>query len=225
MENVNLDTANQYTLHTLNGCQHPPAGSSPAVDTGKLVFQDCFNVTNGNSGCVVRDSRPSSYGAGFASAGGGVFAMEWNADGIKIWFFPRNEIPSDASGTSPNPSGWGTPVAAWPASTCDPKKFFGPQQIIFDITLCGNFAGLDDVFHATCPGTTHCTDLIKDPANYNNAYFEISYLRTFTDTSKSSSPSSASPSTGWSMGLVSTTSVLAAGMMIVLGFTATSIVA
>ncbi|EUC58241.1 glycosidase, putative, partial [Rhizoctonia solani AG-3 Rhs1AP] len=104
---------------------------------------------------------------------------------------------------SPNPSNWGTPTAAWPESSCNSSQFFGPQTIILDITLCGNFAGAAATFQATCSGV--CTDLIKTPSNYNNAYFDINYLRVFSDgTSGSNSGPTLTGSTATST-LVSST--------------------
>lgn len=85
MENVNQMTFNQYTLHTLDGCAHP---ASATGQTGSVLSTDCFNATNGNSGCAVKESQDNSYGAGFASVGGGAFAALWNSDGISTWFFP-----------------------------------------------------------------------------------------------------------------------------------------
>jgi len=116
--------------------------------------------------------------------------MRWDSvNGIQIWFFPRGTIPADLSTNSPNPDGWGAPSADYPQSSCDTSKFFSPQHLILDITLCGNFAGAADVFQQTCSGV--CTDLIKTPTNYNTAYFEIAYIRHFTDgTGSSNAPSS-----------------------------------
>lgn len=47
-----------------------------------------------------------------------------------------------------------------------------------DTTICGNFAGAADIFNPSCTGT--CTDLVANPANYNDAYFEVAYVRVFT---------------------------------------------
>ena len=47
-----------------------------------------------------------------------------------------------------------------------------------DTTICGNFAGAADIFNPSCSGL--CTDLVQNPANYNDAYFEVSYVRVFT---------------------------------------------
>jgi len=177
IENVNLATAAQYSLHTLNGCKHP---TDTAGETGTIVSTDCFNATNGNQGCIVKESQQNSFGAGFNGNGGGAFATLFDSTAIKVWFFPRASIPSDFSGNSPNPDNWGTPSAYWPASACDVSKFIGAQHIIIDIDICGAFAGAPTVFQATC-GTGQCVDLLKDPANYNDAYFEIKSLRVFTE--------------------------------------------
>jgi len=177
VENVNQATVNQMALHTTQGCTL----ATDTQVTGKIVSNDCFNGTNGNQGCIVQGASAATYGAGFAAAGGGVYALEWSSEGngIRIWFFQRGSIPADVSGSSPNPSGWGTPTASWPESGCSSSQFFGPQTLILDITLCGNFAGAASTFQATCSGV--CTDLIKTPTNYNDAYFEISYIRVFSD--------------------------------------------
>jgi len=200
VENVNLAKSNRYALHTLQGCMHPPGNQ--ANETGTLIAPDCFNQTNGNEGCLVNDNNPQSYGASFASAGGGVFATLWNDDGIKIWFFSRSQIPSDVTSGNPNPSSWPVPTAFYPQSSCDTSKFFGPQTIIFDITLCGNFAGIPAVFQQTCQG--NCLDLVQTPSNYDDAFFEIKYLAVFSNStsgSASSSSSGSSPSqTGSSSG-------------------------
>jgi hypothetical protein len=132
VENVNLATANRYALHTLNGCRHQdPSPNFP--ESGRLSNPDCFNQTNGNEGCLVQETQDNSFGAGFRQAGGGVYALLWDNDGMKIWFFTRSRVPSDLSsgGSNPNPSSWGTPSAFYSSTACDFNKFFGPQTIIF----------------------------------------------------------------------------------------------
>jgi len=173
-ENVNQATANQYSLHTFPaGCTHP----ANATETGTISSNDCFNATDGNAGCVIKESKPDSFGSGFNQNGGGGFATLFDSNGIKMWFFPRSSIPSDWTSSSPNPSNWGEPSAYYPASSCDPRKYFGPQTMILDIDICGAFAG--GVFSETCSGS--CVDLLKTPTNYNDAYFEISFIKVFTE--------------------------------------------
>ncbi|KLO18260.1 hypothetical protein SCHPADRAFT_936333 [Schizopora paradoxa] len=180
IEGVNMATNNNFSLHTLDGCTHPAAGSS--IETGNLLSTDCFNQTAHNMGCVVEAPTPASYGAGFAAGGGGVFAVLWNDTGISMWFFDRSSIPQDLPTDSPDPAGWPNPTAFFPSSSCNLEQFFKPQTLVLDITICGNF-GLA-VFSQTCPG--NCTDLVQTPSNYDNAFFEISYIKVFEETNGSS---------------------------------------
>ncbi|KAI5115817.1 hypothetical protein M0805_005589 [Coniferiporia weirii] len=197
IEGVNLQTQDEISLHTLDGCTHPDNASSTGLETGSLVSTDCFNQTNGNQGCIV-EVPGNSYGQNFASSGGGVYALNWNTTGIYSWFFPRSSVPSDLPTDSPDPDGWGLPTAFYPTSSCDTSTFIKPQTLILDITICGNFAGLSQVFSQTCSGT--CTDLVPIPSNYDNAYFEISYIRVFaqsgTAAGSSASSIAAASSTG-----------------------------
>jgi len=182
IENVNLATSAQYSLHTLNGCKHP--GNADG-QTGNVVSTDCWNVTNGNQGCIVRESQQNSFGQGFASIGGGGFATLFDKNGVKVWFFPRSSLPGDWNSSSPNPDNWTTPSAYYPNSACNISQFIGPQSIVIDIDICGAFAGLSSVYNLNCTGK--CVDVIKDPNTYNGAYFEIQFLKVFTQGSVTSS--------------------------------------
>lgn len=48
-----MQKTNRISLHTLDGCDHPPANTSPSIETGNLISTDCFNQTNFNQGCIV----------------------------------------------------------------------------------------------------------------------------------------------------------------------------
>ena len=92
-------------------------------------------------------------------------------------------MPADFSSSSPNPANWSLPSALYPQSTCNTTTYFGPQSIQIEIDLCGLYAGVLGVFNrdGLCQGL--CTDLIHNPRNYDTAYFEIEYLRVFTQLS------------------------------------------
>jgi len=211
-ENVNVATANQYSLHTLNGCQHPATASG---ESGTIVSTDCFNATNGNQGCIVKESQENSFGAGFASIGGGGFATLFDSAGISTWFFPRASMPADFNATSPDPSKWGNPSAYFPASSCNITQYFGPQTIILDIDICGAFAGAPTVFSQGCTG--QCVDLVRTPTNYDTAYFEIKSLKVFTEGGSTSGTATApipnKTSTGGSPSGTSSTTPNAANRM------------
>ncbi|KAH9950667.1 concanavalin A-like lectin/glucanase domain-containing protein [Amylocystis lapponica] len=177
-EGVNQVTMNQMTLHTSAGCTH----SSSAVQSSTLVNStDCNTALNGNQGCAITDPSTSSYGAAFANDGGGVFVTEFASSGISIWFFNRSSIPDSLQGnaTTVNTTAIGTPVANWPASSCTISQFFNPQRLIFDITLCGTYAGNTAVFSETCSGVCYDDYVTGPPSNYDNAYFEVQYVRVY----------------------------------------------
>lgn len=84
-EGVNMQATNQVAMHTVTGCYASPGTVS---QVGRLTSDNCDYRVNGNQGCTVLDGRNQSYGAGFASAGGGVWAMELASTGVSVWFFP-----------------------------------------------------------------------------------------------------------------------------------------
>lgn len=61
-------------LHTMPGCENSP----PPDETGVTDELDCSSST----GCVVHESAANSAGPGFNSAGGGVWAAQFDVTGI-----------------------------------------------------------------------------------------------------------------------------------------------
>ncbi|KDN47787.1 hypothetical protein RSAG8_03207, partial [Rhizoctonia solani AG-8 WAC10335] len=180
LEGVHDQESNQMTLHTSSGC---------TLDTGLLklksstiLSKNCDAAANSNTGCAFLDSDKSSYGAGLNAAGGGAYAMLWDDNGISIWFFPRSKIPSDIqnlkskANATADPSAWGTPKAHWASSSCSTGEFFNSHAIVFDTTLCGDWAGAT-YSSAGCPGT--CADRLKDPANFKDAVWKINSVTVF----------------------------------------------
>jgi len=189
VENVNLANVNRYALHTYAGCELSSSESS-SLQTGSIVSTACNDTIN-NEGCVISDPSQNSFGPNFAKNGGGVYATLFDTDGIKLWFFERNQVPSDVKNGTPTPGSWSAPSANYLASSCDPTKFFGPQSLTLYINICGKFAGNPDVFGSTCPGKGLCSDLVQVPNNYNDAYFAINYIRVFKESSATNSSSSS----------------------------------
>lgn len=130
VEAVNQATSgNQMTLHTSSGCTM----KSKREMTGTSLTTNCYNGTDGNAGCGVK-GPDASYGEEFNANGGGVYAMELRSEGIRVWFFARNSIPSDiTNGTSPNPSTWPEALADFPSTHCDIGSHFKNQSIITNI--------------------------------------------------------------------------------------------
>jgi len=221
IENVNLATANRYSLHVGDdSCSQPlsvQSNQTGTINTDSLTASGSLSnctvtpSTGQNTvGCVTTETKSNSFGSGFASQGGGVYAMLWDDNGIAFWYFARANVPSNIGSNSsqPDPTTWGMASAWYPASACDPKTAFGPQIITLYIDICGAFAGTDSVFQQTCASVApNCSSMVPVPTNYDNAYWEINYLRVYTNGNSSSnstgsatSPSAGASSTGTSNG-------------------------
>ncbi|KDQ60269.1 glycoside hydrolase family 16 protein [Jaapia argillacea MUCL 33604] len=214
MEAINLMTANEGALHTLEGCTISPAVNS-TLELGNIGSTDCST----GSGCVIGESKANSYGTTFNTAGGGVWATSFDLTGIYMWFWSRADIPASITSlTSTSPLGsiadWGTPSMVWPSSSCNMPTFFGEQQIILDITLCGVWAGVPGIYQSTCAGvgtTGICyNDSVIGPGSprFDEAYFEINYLRTYTNNVTTQASISASPTAASANGPIATTLTL-----------------
>lgn len=122
---------------------------------------NCDGSQNGNTGCSIDSTNTASYGTGFNNNGGGVYATEWTSSYIRHWFFPRNAIPSDITSGTPNPSGWGTPQSSFQGgSGCNIDTHFMNQNLVFDTTFCGDWAG------NVWGGDSVCAGLASSCVNY-----------------------------------------------------------
>ena len=101
IEGVNQDLTNHVALHTSAGCT-----VSGGAQTGNFDTTDCDANVDGNAGCGGYSSSSSSYGDGFNKLGGGVYAMDWRAEGIRVWSFSRGNIPQDILAGNPTTDGW-----------------------------------------------------------------------------------------------------------------------
>ncbi|KAG8951637.1 hypothetical protein FRC04_005925 [Tulasnella sp. 424] len=173
-EGVHLSTNNQMTWHTSPGCNLKVPGGF----TGYVNSTDCNALINNNEGCAITDQSYSSSGATLKNIGGGAFAVKWDTTGISVWFFPRAVIPDDILEFTPNPALWGQPQAHLSPDNCDIVQHFQEHKIIFNITFCGDWAGMT-YLTSGCPGT--CNDQIMNPANINEAIWVINSLRTYTN--------------------------------------------
>jgi len=106
---------------------------------------------------------------------------------ISIWFWNRANLPSNVKnpGSTIDTTGWGTPSAAYPSSSCNISQVFTAQKLVLDITLCGDWAGVPSVYNATCSGGT--TGLCYNDnvigagsPRFDNAYFTINSVRVYT---------------------------------------------
>ncbi|KAH9933317.1 concanavalin A-like lectin/glucanase domain-containing protein [Fomitopsis serialis] len=212
VEAINSMTANQYALHSAQGC----SASSSASFSGSIGVTDC----NATAGCQFGETKDNSYGPGFAASGGGVYATLFDASGIAIWFWSRSNVPSSISSTANTVdiSDWGTPSANYSSSDCNISEYFAPQQIVLDITMCGDWAGVPSIYSSMCPitgaSTANATSCYMQNV-YNNgnqtalatAYFEINYIKAFnangTILSSSGATTSVNPTSAAASGTAS----------------------
>ncbi|KAK7058180.1 glycoside hydrolase family 16 protein [Favolaschia claudopus] len=177
LEGVNDQGSNQVTLHTTSGCTMPAS----RTQTGTSLQLDCNWAINGNTGCGVRVNTASSYGPSFNANGGGWFAIERTNTFINVWFWPRNagNVPADvrSGGTSVNTGSWGTPTANFPNTSCNFPSFFDANNIIINLTFCGDWAGA--VYGSSgCPST--CNNFVdNNPSAFTNAYFQFNSINIY----------------------------------------------
>ncbi|KDQ58272.1 glycoside hydrolase family 16 protein [Jaapia argillacea MUCL 33604] len=177
LEGVNDVSPNQVTLHTAAGCSVPAQRFMTGTSTGT----DCNVATTGNAGCGVKVNDNRSYGSAFNSNGGGWYAIEKTDDFVKIWFWPRNGggVPGEVSSGSDSidTTNWGTPSAYFPNAQCNVASHFSPQNIIINLTFCGDWAG-SAYSGSGCPGS--CVDYVNNnPSAFKNAYFDFAWLKIY----------------------------------------------
>nr|GAT48619.1 laminarinase [Mycena chlorophos] len=179
IEGVNDQGTDQITLHTSPGCTMPASGRQ---ETGTVVSTDCNTADNGNQGCAVTSTAASSFGPTFNADGGGWYAIERTDTFINVWFWSRSAggVPADVSthGSSVDTSTWGTPTANFPNTSCDIEEFFNANNIIINLTFCGDWAGA--VYGSSgCPSS--CNDYVdQNPSAFVDAYFQFNSINVYT---------------------------------------------
>jgi hypothetical protein len=126
------DAGNQMTLHTTSGCSM----GVRRKQTGHAEDANCDHDANNNAGCGVKGGT-DSFGDAFNRDGGGVMALEWRDEGMRMWQFARDAIPSDIASKQPNPATWGTAAADFPNTDCNIGSHFRNNSIVANINLCG----------------------------------------------------------------------------------------
>ncbi|KAF8989166.1 laminarinase [Cyathus striatus] len=169
VEGVNSDTPNAVTLHTGPGCVMPEERN----ETGTPTYLDCDAYANDNSGCGL-----------FNSVGGGWYAIERQSSGIRVWFWSRDDssVPDEVQYgyTFVNPNYWGIPAADFPSTAdCNIDDHFSANNIIINLTLCGDWAGNRYVYDSSgCPST--CVDFVNNyPQEFVDAYFDFASVNVY----------------------------------------------
>jgi len=183
IEGVNVNTNDQTTLHTNDGCVIDDGGNSFsgywATGNNGQPATDCnVNAPNEgtNQGCGIISNN--NYGTSFNQNGGGVYALEWTGDFIRAFFWTHDNVPGDLLNDNPNPNGWGQPYAYFALGGSCPNSHFNNMNMVFDLTFCGDWAGA--VFANQCPGKGDCQSFVQNnPSAFNQAYWWVKYVKVF----------------------------------------------
>ncbi|GAM82704.1 hypothetical protein ANO11243_006880 [Dothideomycetidae sp. 11243] len=193
IEGVNNQATNAMTLHTADGCSITNNGAF----SGSVSTTNCFVYAPGqssNAGCSIGTGNTNTYGAGLNAIGGGVYAMSWTTSAISIYFFPRGSIPGDITSGNPDPTGWGKPLSQFSGGGCNIPQFFQNNQIVFDTTFCGDWAG--NVWSETggqSSGSSTCDAYVaNNPGAFVDAYWKINSLKVYTVSTSSAQTTTAS---------------------------------
>ncbi|RVX73283.1 hypothetical protein B0A52_02925 [Exophiala mesophila] len=174
---VRISTKKAWTHGLFVGdFKHAPGGVCPYYGLCLL----CNNI-----GCGVGDDRPLAFGSGFNAIDGGVYVMQWTSEYIKIWMFPRGQIPEDIVSGHPNPSTWGIPQAHMQGS-CVMDDRFQSHKIVLNNAFCGDYAGNPYVWNsdwnscAKSTGFSTCEAYTaSNPAAFKQSFWEINYVRVY----------------------------------------------
>ena len=120
--------------------------------------------------------------------------MQWTSENIRVWFFPRDQLPSDiANGDpNPNPGSWGLPRAHFQGD-CVIDEHFQSHKLIINNAFCGEYAGAPGVWNTGDPnyscadmsGYPSCAAFVADnPTYFGSAYVEIPRESSSTDISQ-----------------------------------------
>jgi len=186
IEQVHNSHHTGHTLHTSSGCDY--SNDYTGGFTGSWSNKNCYWKVNGNSGCGIRAAE-GTHGEPWTNGGGGVHVTLWDRNmGIKIWDIPRSSVPSwmtssTSAITESQLSSLGTPAAYFPFGSHCPNSHFNDNHIIFNIALCGDWP--NGVWSSSgcqsSTGKSSCPDYVwgASPSAFNNAYFEVNYLKVF----------------------------------------------
>lgn len=213
IEQANLATSNEMTIYAYRNDDTPATcaisdrnvSMEGTIEGGSSSDGNCIPDDDGVGGCAISDARPGAFGTQFNDNGGGVYATQWDSDGVRIWWWsPPSTMPQDATtgplGSSPSPSTWGTPSARFHG--CDWDRFLGAQHIQLNTAFCGDEAGgagwggedtAEDEGQSDAGASTDetqscrkktgvqtCYDYVRaNPADFEQAYWQINSLRVY----------------------------------------------
>ncbi|RAL65983.1 hypothetical protein DID88_005644 [Monilinia fructigena] len=148
---------------------------------------------------LVTNTDPNSYGTPFNDNGGGVYAMQWTSDVIRIWNFGPDTIPADITAGTPDPSTWTLPAFTTEGGVCNIDELFANHKIVFDTSFCGGYAGKTEFWQeTTCYDAEKyptCDSYVRaNPAAYKEAYWLINSVKVYQNDSLAATSAAAASS-------------------------------
>lgn len=172
IEQVNDTNRNSTTLHIAP--QNPQC--TPTFKVPLSGGDPTCSTADNNIGCGSATKIPNTFGKDFNTnygTNGATTVLKWELNkSITAWFIPPPyDDVTGPFGTSPDPSKWPDPYfnAEFNNTTCPILN----QQLIFNITLCGVWAGDSPVWGQNCPNKGSCNDYIHTPNALKDAYWDI----------------------------------------------------
>ncbi|RKF65248.1 putative endo-1,3-beta-glucanase [Golovinomyces cichoracearum] len=180
-EGVNRNRHNIVSLHsgkncTMNFGQQLGTERSPAC-----------HISASSQGCGVKANSSLTYGEDMNDIRGGVYAMEWTSNHIKVWFFPRREIPYDITLGLPLPDTWGLPLAHFlDSDKCGIDLNFKNHSLVIDTTFCGDWAGGKFNSDEVCASRGTCAEWVAyNPIAFKDVYWEMKSIAVYQQSEKS----------------------------------------
>ncbi len=215
IENINIADQTLTTLHTLQGFSIGGSSQYMTSTQGAGSYKVCDGESTDNSGCSAVGSSDHSFGSAFNQQGGGVFAMEWTSEAIKVWNFASGSVPADITSGSPAPSDstWGLPQFSTEGGQGQVDNFFYDNKIIINTDFCGSWAGQPGIWGSStsggtesCQSLTHydsCNEYVaNEPSAFAGAYWAFNSIKVYsqdaitsTSTTQSSTSTTSSSST------------------------------
>ncbi|KAK7049817.1 hypothetical protein VNI00_005247 [Paramarasmius palmivorus] len=147
---------------------------SPADNDAGTSSRNRYILKDGS--CSIEES--------LAKTGGGIFAVQIDVSGVLMWFWNRSEVPVSIAQPEMHAiagiADWGRPSAICRVADRQSRKY----RLVLEAAACATGQRRESVSqmhdNETCFG--RCRSVMTNEENdYSNAYWEISYVRTFTE--------------------------------------------
>ncbi|KAF1731227.1 putative endo-1,3(4)-beta-glucanase [Beauveria bassiana] len=205
-EGWNLNTVNKPALHVgtedrVGRCLLDSSAQAEIVSANcDNKFEDRVRAWEGQ-GCQVEEVNDGIW----ASEDGGIQALEWTKDAIKLYTWQIGKAPKNIDSDAPDTSSWGKPSVQVSSSGCDLSRAFGNQTILFTLPFCGNPVGkkqfwselradskgqVNGKIEDTCEiitGAKTCVQYVaENPEAFKEFYFGINDVRYFVQDAEDS---------------------------------------